>query len=125
MTGIALFSTGTITQAKPVNDVVRAIEINIIDMAFESNNPDLYVAPGETVRFVVTNLDPGLIHDFKILGTNVKTRNLKYGQKDSVLFRAPQGEFDLTYVCTWHILSMTGKLLVRSDIPASSIIALN
>jgi len=119
------FSFDTVTQAKQTESVIRVIEIEIKDMMFGRNNPDIYVSPGETVRFVVINMDPGMLHDFRILGTDVKTRNLKFGQKDSVVFRAPQEEFELVYICTWHAIDMVGKLLVRSNIPVSSSIALN
>jgi len=122
---ITLFSSGSLTQAKQIEKGVRTISIEIKDMAFAIDNPDIYVAPGETVRFVITNLDPGMIHDFKIQGTEVKTRDLKFGEQDTVTFQAPQSEFELTYVCTWHALSMVGKLLVRTQSPSTHSIALN
>jgi len=121
---ITFFSTGTQTQAKQTKNQVRIIKIEIKDMSFGNNNPDIYIAPGETVRFLVINLDPGMVHDFKIKGTEAKTRDLKFGEQDMVTFQAPQTEFELVYFCTWHALSMTGNLLVRTDFPDPSIIAL-
>jgi len=125
LSGVILFSLGTWTQAKPMENKVRIIELQIKDMAFGSNNPDIFISPGETVQFVITNLDPGMVHDFKIKGTNIQTRDLKFGEQDTVTYKAPLGESTLTYVCTWHALSMTGNLLVRVDFPAPSNIALN
>ena len=114
---IILFTLDTISQAKPTDQNVRVIELEMKNMTFSDNNPDIYLLPGETVRFVITNLDPGMIHEFKIKGTHTKTRTLKYGEKDTVLFRAPQGERDFVYICSWHAIMMRGNLIVRAEFP--------
>ena len=115
---------GTSTQANPPDQNIRVIELEIKGMVFGDNNPDIYLSPGETVRFVITNLDPGMTHEFKIRGTDIKTRALEFGEQDSVTFQTPQTENDLMYICSWHALTMRGNLFVRSKFPASSNIAL-
>lgn len=117
-TCIIVFYMETITQAKPIDQNVRVIELEIKDMVFGNNNPDIYVLLGETVRFVITNLDPGMIHEFKIKGTHTKTHALKYGEKDTIIFRAPQDERDLVYFCSWHAIIMRGNLIVRAEFPS-------
>lgn len=114
----------TITQANAPNQDIRVIDLKIKGMVFGDNNPDIYLTPGETVRFVITNLDPGMIHEFKIKGTHIKTRALKFDEQDSIIFQAPQTENDLMYICSWHALTMKGNLYVRSDFPNSVNIAL-
>jgi len=118
------FYASTSTQANPVEQNIRVIELEIKDMVFGNNNPDIYLLPGETVRFVITNLDPGMTHEFKIRGTDIKTRALEFGEQDSIIFQTPETENDLMYICSWHALSMRGNLFVRSELPASSNIAL-
>lgn len=118
------FVTGKSIQANPTDKNIRVIELEIKDMTFGDNNPDIYLQPGETVRFVITNLDPGMTHEFKIQGTNIKTRTLEFGEQDSITFHTPQTENDLMYICSWHALSMKGNLFVRSEFPASSSIVL-
>ncbi len=113
----------TITQANSPDQNIRIIAIEIKDMVFGNNNPDIYLLPGETVRFVITNLDPGMTHEFKINGTDVKTRALEFGEQDSILFQAPKTENDMMYICSWHSLTMRGNLLVRSEFPSSLNIA--
>jgi len=123
-TGIIWLYTSAITQANPPEQNIRVIELKIKNMTFGNNNPDIYLMPGEVVRFVITNLDPGMTHEFKIKGTSIKTRALEFGEQDSVTFQTPQTENDLMYICSWHALTMKGNLFVRSEFPASSNIAL-
>ena len=123
-TSIIWFYMDTNTQANPPDQNIRVIELEIKNMVFGNNNPDIYLLPGETVRFVITNLDPGMTHEFKIRGTDIKTRALEFGEQDSIIFQTPQTENDLLYICSWHALTMRGNLFVRSEFPASSNIAL-
>ena len=118
------FYMGTSTQANPPDQNIRVIELEIKDMVFGDNNPDIYLMPGETVRFVIINQDPGMTHEFKIRGTDITTRALEFGEQDSILFQTPQTENDLMYICSWHALTMRGNLFVRSELPPSSNIVL-
>lgn len=124
ITGSIWFYMSANTQANPPNQNMRVIELEIKGMAFGDNNPDIYLIPGETVRFIITNLDPGMTHEFKISGTDIKTRALEFGEQDSITFQAPQAENNLMYICSWHALTMRGNIFVRSKIPASLNIAL-
>ena len=97
-------------------ELIRNIEIEIRDMAFATDNPTVYLRAGETVRFIITNLDEGMIHDFSIEGTDVRTRIMNYGEQDSVIFQVPPSADDMVYLCTLHILTMRGSLSISTDI---------
>jgi len=101
------------TAAKPMDAAIREIKLEIRGMAFAGNNPDLQVRPGETVRFIIHNLDPGVKHEFQIPGTDITTRLLAYGEKDTVLYHAPGEEKELQYICNRHSLVMKGRLSVK------------
>ncbi len=108
-----LFKMEMITSAKSSDDGIREIKLEIRSMAFAGNNPDLHVRPGETVRFIIHNLDPGMKHEFQIPGTDITTRLLEYGEKDTVLYQAPDEEKEMQYICNRHSLVMHGRLSVK------------
>jgi len=88
-------------------------------MAFGNNNPTVQLRSNETVRFIITNMDQGMRHDFSIEGTEVRTRILNYGEKDAVIFHVPKTEKEMVYLCNLHALTMRGLLSVRKhDNPA-------
>ncbi len=93
----------------------REILLKIQNMSFGNNNPAIYLKPGETVRFIIHNLDAGMKHDFVIQGTDVASRILDYGEKDAVLFTAPRDEKEMKYECSLHALMMQGRLVVSHD----------
>ncbi|MCH7505659.1 cupredoxin domain-containing protein [PVC group bacterium] len=102
------------TSAKPIERDIRTIHLEMKDMSFASDNPTIELSPGEVVRFLLTNLDEGMKHEFHIQGTNIRSRVLTYGQKDSVFFRVPIHEREYIYVCSFHALIMQGKLQVKN-----------
>jgi len=116
ITLLTLVRMEKITSAKPSGDVIRNIEFEIRDMTFGQDNPTVQLRSGETVRFVITNYDLGMKHDFSIEGTDVRTRILNYGEKDSVIFHVPSTEKDMVYLCGLHALTMRGALSVRKDV---------
>ena len=90
---------------------IRDIVLEIRSMTFGDNNPTIYIDPRETVRFIIHNLDQGMEHNFNIKGTNISTRLLKYGEKETVVFQQPTvGEW--IYFCTPHAPMMNGRIVV-------------
>lgn len=115
----ALFLVGwrTLESDSSAQEAVRPREIilKIQNMSFGNNNPAIYLEPGETVRFIIHNLDVGMKHDFVIQGTDVASRILDYGEKDAVLFTAPRDDKEMKYQCSLHALMMQGRLVVSHD----------
>ena len=93
---------------------VRRIEIVIESMKFMNNNPTFRVRPGETVEFRVLNMDPGMIHDMSIPDLKVKTRPLKEGEEALLLVTFPmrRSSGSYVYLCTFHPISMRGRITV-------------
>lgn len=116
MIAIVLFTLSKmeiISSAKPALEDIRSIVLEIRNMTFGDNNPTIYLNRGETVKFVIHNLDPGMKHNFTIEGTGIRTPLLDYGKKESVLFTAPATQEERVYFCMPHALKMKGLLRVQ------------
>ena len=109
----AVSAMGLVSPAKPAVKDIRNIVLEIRNMAFGDNNPTIYLDRGETVKFVIHNLDPGMKHNFTIDGTDIRTPLLDYDEKESVLFTAPATEEERVYFCMPHALHMKGLLRVQ------------
>lgn len=111
----AFFVVGAVskTSAKVSKRDIRNIEFEIRGMAFGNDNPTIQLRSGETVRFIIYNFDKGMKHNFSIEGTDVHTRIINYGEKDSVIFHVPKTEKEMVYLCDLHALTMRGALSVR------------
>lgn len=96
---------------------VRRIEIVIKSMKFVDNNPTFRVRPGETVEFQVLNMDPGMIHDMAIPELDVKTRPLREGEAALLLVTFPmqRGSGSYEYLCSFHPISMRGRIEVDNE----------
>ena len=103
------------TSTEPSNRDIRDIVLEIRGMAFAENNPNIHIDPGETVRFIIHNLDPGMKHNFTVEGTDISTRLLYYGEKESVLFTPPR-EGQWVYFCAPHAAKMRGILQVSREL---------
>src|SRR5262245_4741692 len=95
----------------------REIVLVADDMAFYiegSNvpNPAIVMKPGEEVRIVVTNQDPGITHGFSIPALHISMDGIEAGTTTSRSFRAPARPERLEYVCPPHALMMKGALLI-------------
>ncbi len=111
-----LFLVGWVaTSTEPSTRDVRDIVLEIRGMAFAGNNPSIPIYPGETVRFIIHNLDRGMKHNFTIEGTEIRTRLLDYGEKESVLF-TPATEGQWVYFCIPHAAKMRGVLQVSREL---------
>jgi plastocyanin len=75
-------------------------------------NPTLRVRRGETVRIVLRNDEPGVVHDLKVGDLNATIEPVRAGATGSVTFRAPDRPGRYEYVCRPHAQMMTGVLLV-------------
>ncbi len=104
-------ATSTESSTRNIRDIV----LEIRGMAFAGNNPDIHIYPGETVRFIIHNLDPGMKHNFTITETNLSTRLLNYGEKETILFTPPT-EGQWVYFCAPHAARMRGILQVSREL---------
>ncbi len=82
------------------------------DSAGGPANPTLRLRPGEKVRLVVHNLDPGMRHDLAIEGFGVRTRTLAFGESAAVLISVPRGPGVHVYFCSFHARLMRGRIEV-------------
>lgn len=98
--------------------VDREIVLEAREMAFftpggHEPNPPLSLHPGERVRIVLVNRDPGMTHDFAVDDLGVSTPALAGdGSRAAVLLVAPASPGRHDYVCTFHRRLMRGRLEV-------------
>lgn len=97
---------------------VREVELVVRDMAFylrgdRTPNPTLRFSPGERVRVVLRNEQPGVAHNFAIDGWDVKTRELRGRGTTRVEFEVPSAPGAHRYLCTPHAAMMAGTIDVR------------
>ena len=89
----------------------RTIIVTARDMRFNVTNPDIVLGPGEAVRIIFRNEDPGMKHDLVIRDLGLATPVLAAGEEAILEFRAPaEGVFD--YLCSLHPVSMRGILRI-------------
>ena len=63
------------------NPEIREIVLEAKDVAFDGNNPTLRLTPGERVRFVVRNNDPGVLHSITLPGVDSTVRHIRWGEE--------------------------------------------
>jgi plastocyanin len=105
-------------RVSPGEPTVREIRLVVRDMSYRIGdspevNPTLRVHPGERVRFVLTNTDIGMVHDFVIQDFNVSTRLLKGLGSETVEFTVPDARGTHAYNCTPHSGLMRGTVTVE------------
>jgi plastocyanin len=76
-------------------------------------NPEIRLAPGEAVRIVFRNQDPGLTHDFVVPGLGATIEAINGQGSASVVLRAPERPGRYDYVCTPHARMMRGIIVVQ------------
>jgi len=120
---LGLLSVSLVGLVTPAADPVsREITLVARDMAFYLSgqtqagpNPTLQLKVGEQVRIVLRNQDPGIVHTFAIKPWNV-SMTLRHDETASMLVRAPRRPGRYEYVCTPHLMLMTGVIeVVASD----------
>jgi len=96
---------------------VRDITLVTRDMAFYLEggsvpNPTIRLEPGEEVRFILRNLDPGIAHNLAIDGWHLETASLEADASATLRVRAPDQPGRQTYVCAPHREMMRGVIEV-------------
>ena len=97
----------------------RAIRLVARGMTFylegqQAPNPPLRMRPGEQVRVVLRNEDPGMSHDFAIQSWKVAAARVEQeGEETSVTFRAPDHPGTEVYTCTPHAGMMRGSIRIE------------
>jgi plastocyanin len=114
-------STGVVFPLIAVGETGREITIVAQNMAFvtesmeltEQANPIITVKAGQKITIVFRNDDPGMLHDFVILGLPVQTEVTSYGETTRITFTAPQEQGTYIYLCSFHPRSMRGVFIVE------------
>lgn len=108
--GISLFANPFwSTGASPAE--VREIVLEARDLAFDGDNPTLLAEPGERVRLVVRNNDPGILHSISLPGIDSEVRHIKWGEEIAFEITIPDGG-TWEYVCPQHMPKMKGRIEV-------------
>jgi plastocyanin len=97
---------------------VREIRLVARDMTFyvegqDEPNPTLRIRPGESVRLVLRNEDPGMTHDIAIPEWGAVSKRLEAGEEAAITFRAPDRPVSQPYNCRPHSKIMRGTILVE------------
>ena len=89
----------------------REIVLEARDLAFAGNNPTLHADPGERIRLIVENSDPGVLHSITLPGIDSEVRHIRYGERVSFDITVPEGG-TYEYVCPQHAPKMRGKIVI-------------
>jgi plastocyanin len=105
-----LVAAGMRSEAEP--ETIREIVLEARGTSFDGDNPTLVLRPGERVRVVVRNDDPGVEHSIAIPELGIERRDVGPGEQVAFEVEAPQhGVID--YVCPQHLPLMKGKIVVQ------------
>lgn len=92
----------------------REIVLEARGVAFNETNPTLELRPGETVRVVIRNDDPGVLHSITIPGLMDRVLHVPSGGQASFTVTVPaSGGFE--YVCPQHAPKMKGRIVIHDD----------
>ena len=95
----------------------REIVVVASDMAFYVDgdaeaNPRIRMEAGETIRLVLWNKQPGVVHDFVVGAWQVATPRLRGRERDSLVFQVPEAVGHYVYECSPHSAMMRGTIEV-------------
>lgn len=112
---IVLLAVGSLALLRPRAETPRVITLEARGMTFYVNgiadrNPVLRLRPGEQVRVVLQNREPGMTHDFAVPSLKVAIPALKNDERGEVMFRAPAWRGRHEYLCRPHALMMKGTV---------------
>ena len=78
-------------------------------------NPTIHTRAGETIRLVLRNETPGVLHDLALGELGISMEPVKAGALGSVSLRLPPRPGAYDYVCRPHAQMMRGRLLVDAE----------
>lgn len=112
ITSVGVFLWG-FNSSKASNFLPINIDVIAKDMSFNENNPPIAIKRGQTIQLTVKNGEQaGVYHDFSISALGVKTKLLKPGESETLVFTANhKGIF--TYTCPFHPKMMVGKVIIE------------
>lgn len=95
----------------------REIVVVASNMAFYVDgdaeaNPRIRMEAGETVRLVLWNEQPGVIHGFAVGAWQLATPRLQGRERDSIVFKVPEAVGHYVYECSPHSAMMRGTIEV-------------
>lgn len=96
-------------RSRPAHKSLRTIVVTAKDMQFNLTKPDMPIAPGESIRIILHNDDPGMKHDLVLPDLGIRTPLLKAGEQATLEFIMPDSGV-LEYFCSLHPVSMSGFL---------------
>jgi len=113
---LALFVVGWVVNplwsGSAAGPPLREIVLEARDVAFGGSNPTLSFEPGERVRFVVRNTDPGILHSITLPGIDSRVHHVWYGEQVAFEVTMPRsGAFD--YTCPQHAPKMRGRIVIE------------
>jgi len=111
-----VLALGGSARSRSESEAVREIVLSARDAAFNGGNPTLALRPGERVRFVVRNDDPGVLHSITLPGIDSRVRLVRPGEEVSFEVTVPDGgRFE--YACPQHLPKMRGRIEVQAVEP--------
>lgn len=122
LVGILLAALGVVALAaaaiplRPAAAPVREVILRARGTEFvgEGPNPVIEAKPGERLRIVVRNVDPGVVHAIAVPGLLPDVQDIEDGQEAAVEVVVPAGgPGEYEYVCTHHYPLMRGRIVVR------------
>ena len=121
--GVLLVIAGVAVLAMAISSSAGATrEVTLVarGMAFyledgTTPNPAIHARPGETIRLVLKNETPGVLHDLALGELGVSIAPVKAGELGSVSLRVPSRPGAYDYVCRPHALMMRWRLLVDAE----------
>ena len=124
VTGLFFFGAQGITLNR--KDEVREITLVTKGMTFfefgirssefgVEANPSIFFKPGEKVRIIIRNEDPGILHDFVVEGLEIRLpQPLRFGESETLTFTAPE-EGKIEYYCSEHPKMMRGEIVIQMN----------
>lgn len=99
---------------REIRIVARGMTFVVADEG-ETPNPIIRVRAGETVRVVLRNEAPGLVHNFEVPAWNLRTSQLREGETTEVEFKVAADPGQYEYRCTPHARMMRGAVHVTAQ----------
>jgi len=108
-----VLALGGSARSRSESEPVREIVLSARDVAFNEVNPTLALRPGERVRFVVRNDDPGVLHSITLPGIDSRVHFVRSGEEVAFEVTVPEGgRFE--YTCPQHLPKMRGRIEVEA-----------